>query len=84
MPCICADEGIRLNSERTDAWHTKGTALFSLGSYKESIRCFDKIIMLNSEYIPAWYYKGDALKELGNDKLAEECFAYAKELEEKE
>ncbi len=44
------DYAIRLDPNDTTAWNDKGSALFQLGKYNESITCFDEAIRLDPDY----------------------------------
>jgi len=62
------------------AWQGKGTALYHLGKYNESIQYFDKVIELAPMYYRSYHYKGRALQDLGREAEADELFARSKEL----
>ncbi|MEI0491989.1 tetratricopeptide repeat protein, partial [Brachyspira intermedia] len=66
-----------------DAYNNKGAALYDLGRYGESIKCFDKILELDDKNINAYNNKGAALSKLDRNEEAIECYNKALELDDK-
>src|SRR5512136_1461580 len=55
-------------------WFNKGSSLFNLSRYNESIESYDKAIEANPRFAAAWYGKGLALYYMGEYSRAIEAF----------
>jgi len=63
----------------SDVWNDKGTSLYRMRRYQESIECYEKAIAMH-EFASAWYNKGNSLREMTKFDDAIRCYDRAIEL----
>jgi tetratricopeptide (TPR) repeat protein len=56
------------------AWTSKGTSLYRLGRWKESMECYDMAISIFPEMSEPWYKKGNGFREVKNFDEAIRCY----------
>ncbi|MDI6917244.1 MAG: tetratricopeptide repeat protein [Thermoplasmatales archaeon] len=75
------NSAIKLEPERKEGHHNKGTALYYLGKYGEAVECFEKSIKIDPMHAIGWYSKAMAL--IYSNRLHEglKCYEKAVEIE---
>jgi tetratricopeptide (TPR) repeat protein len=58
----------------TNAWYSKGFALYSMGKMAEAVNCYTKALIIDPNCLDAWNSKGIALFELGDYPKSLESF----------
>ena len=77
---ICYQKALDINPDDLQFLDNMGTALCTLGDYKNAITYFDRSISIDPNQCHPWQMKAMALKELGLSDEAEDCYHMAKKL----
>ena len=77
---ICYQKALDINPNDLQFLDNMGTALCTLGDYKNAITYFDRSISIDPNQCHPWQVKAMALKELGLSDEAEYCNHMAKKL----
>ena len=73
--------GISGATQDSDAWISKGRALYKLNKYDEVIKAYDRAIEINPQYSDAWYAKGTDPDKLNKHEEARKSYEKAKEID---
>lgn len=68
-------------SKLLEAWHCKGSCLFSQKRYSAAITCLNEALRYDSNYKEAWLHKAACLRELGDSSGAVRCARRALEID---
>jgi tetratricopeptide (TPR) repeat protein len=68
-------------SRLLEAWHCKGSCLFSQKRYSAAITCLNEALRYDSNYKEAWLHKAACLRELGDSSGAVRCARRALEID---
>ncbi len=78
--CTLADEVLREDPDRVDAWIIKGRALMCRYDPANAMECFDRAILLDKGSTEAWKRKAFAYRVSGDTRKAIICWEKALEL----
>jgi tetratricopeptide (TPR) repeat protein len=68
------DNALKINPDKHETWHNRGTALGNLGRNEEAIASYDQALKIKPDKHEAWYNRGIALDNLG--RLEEAIASY--------
>jgi tetratricopeptide (TPR) repeat protein len=69
------EEALKIYPNKTNGLGIKGSILYIMERYQESLQCYDEIITkLDPKYVLAWLNKGNTLDRIGRNEEAIHCY----------